>query len=157
MTVSYDLEAKASEIIERICTAVAAETPELAPSILFREHDDTTTTLDGVTEPDRLRRFEVELEAPERGEDSDGFEKLAYAPRFVLRIGYPVGAYELIEDVSYKRVHLVAHDFEQLDSVIRAEGAFGSVDDFVITKLEGQRDRRRVVETVYQIEYKRTR
>lgn len=164
MAIDYALVAAASKIIERIIFAVGREVPEVAPSVLFREHDDTTCTLDQVTEPDRLRRFEVTLESPERGEDDDGNSKLAYAPRFVLRVGYCVGSHEWIGDVSYKRVDLVAHDLEQLDSVIRSEAIFGTIDadhpaidDFVITKLEGQRDRRRVVETVYQIEYKRTR
>jgi hypothetical protein len=165
VAVDYALEAKASEIIERICYAVAAETPTLAPTVLFREHDDTTTGLDNITEPDRLRRFEVVTDGPD--EESDGAtdydENVGYSLIFKLRIGYPVGSHEEIAGTFFKVAHLIAHDFEQLDPIVRAAGTYNTLDGLpaiekvLTTRLKGVRGSKLVKETVYQIDFLRAR
>jgi hypothetical protein len=161
---SYAIASKASELKRRVIYVIEREVPELAPSVLYRLHTDTTCRLDDVTEPERFRLFEVIFETPNLGGDHWGESKNAYATRFRVRMGYPLGAYEEIEGTEYLVDELKDHDFEQLDDVLEGGAPFAALDadhpaigDFKIIALEGQVDRGRVRETIYQIDYDRTR
>lgn len=137
-------------LLEQIATSLAALTPGLAPATLFRAHDDTSCTLDQVTEPDRFRRFEVVLDGPDDGEEwgeSQNFSKVSVS----IRVGYPLGAYEEIDGTSFKVANLKSRDFEQIDALMRPGALFAAYSDVQQVTLSSQREGKRVRETVYQI------
>jgi hypothetical protein len=128
VTLGYTLAAIQSQVAEQILFVVEQAIPEKAASVRWRRHDDTTTTLDSVTEPDRLRRVEVTAQNPRIGSTAWGGLVANYDTEIRVEVGYPVGALELIAGISYRVSHLKESDVEQIDKIVELLAPFQAQD-----------------------------
>lgn len=131
----YDLSTKLSEVIERVLYLIENATPTLAPSVVFQQPDDETTTLENLTDPDgRIRRFEVVSQDPAYGNLFWGSTKASYALILKIRIGYPLSRYypepddETVDGDRFLVEHLINHDRKIICQLLEDADNFGAID-----------------------------
>jgi hypothetical protein len=133
--VSYSLTAIVSKVRERLAWLLANLTPDLAAAQAFvdidaedddGEHDESP--LEAITEPRRLRLFEVVAFSP-KARMPWGSQYATYEHGIAIRVGYSLQRTEEIGDVTYKVQDLKDADFRQIDWLVQAGAPFSEQDD----------------------------
>jgi hypothetical protein len=132
---SYSVTVTVSKVRERLAYYLADLTPDLAPDCPFvdideadddGEHDESP--LEAVTEPRRLRLFEVVAFSP-RSAGPWTSTTATYEQGIAVRIGYSLQRTEEIEGSTYKVQDLKDSDFVQIDGDIQRGAPFAALDD----------------------------
>jgi hypothetical protein len=125
---------KIAAVIERVSYVIESLTPTLAPSVLFTRHTDTTCRLESVTDPGRLRAFEVRAEQPSYGLLASGAATLNLQRVLRIRVGYPLAHYhpedpdDLVDGERYLTEDLKGDDFRLIMRAIEGDAAFAALD-----------------------------
>lgn len=127
---SYDLTAIASQVRERVAYLLSEATPSLAPGQPFvpiDDDEDNFCALEDITEPARLRMFEVVALSP-KAVMPWGSAYASYEHGFAIRLGYSLQRREEIDGTSYKVQDLKDHDFKQIDWLLQAGAPWSEID-----------------------------
>jgi hypothetical protein len=116
-----------SKVRQRIAWLLVNRTPAFAPNAPFVEHSDYCK-LEVVTEPGRLRRFEVVAFNPRLAMPWSS-TAAAYTQGVAIRMGYSLRREELIEGEAFVVEELKDHDFNQVDGLVVAGAPFSEQDD----------------------------
>ena len=131
---AYSTTSKASEVIERISYLLEQATPDLAPSVLWARHTDTSCHVQDVTDPARFRLFTVRKVSAAYGLMTWGQAKASFDFGIKISVGYPAADYypeaddEIVDGYRYLTEDLKLSDFEQIVRLLEADAPWEAID-----------------------------
>jgi hypothetical protein len=135
-----------AEIIERVTYLIEQLTPDIAATVAFERHADNTCKLHHVTDPARLRKIKVTLEAARiSGWASKAGSSTNLGQTLRVRIGYPAEDTETIDGTDYSVEDLKVGDLEQIRRLLDGtpfalDGALPALPGVKLTRFEGTSD-----------------
>lgn len=130
----YTTTAKSAEIIERLSYVLEEATPELAPSVAFQRHTDSTCKLESVTDPERFRYFTIKTVSSSYGLMAWGSASASFDFGIKISVGYPAADYypeaddETVDGYRYLTEDLRQHDFEQIVRLVEGNTPWAEQD-----------------------------
>lgn len=131
---SYTTTSKASEILERLAYVLEEATPDLAPSVTWTRHTDTSSKLEHQTDPGRFRLFTVTKVSASYGTMTWGQNKASFDFGLKISVGYPAADYypeaddETVDGYRYLTEDLKLSDFEQIVRLIEGDAPWAAID-----------------------------
>src|SRR3990167_9032359 len=136
---SYPPASKAALASQQIATKIAALTPALAPTVLFRLLDGMVLTL-LMSNSAFWRYFVIDVANLGQGAVNRQATKTTYEAAITIEIGYHADQTVNVSGTVFTVAGLKASDDEQIDILLRGTSLWGSVTGAAVVRLESAFD-----------------
>lgn len=136
---SYTPVSKSALARQQIATKIAALTPALAATVLFRLLDGEVLSL-LMSNPSFWRYFTVDIANLGQGAVNRQATKTTYEAAITIELGYPADQSVSVSGTVYTVADLKASDDEQIDNLLRGTSLWGSVTGAAVVRLESAFD-----------------